>query len=122
LTVDLWQLKFDQVPLGSPRPDCPTCSSRRFDFLDRARPSQATVLCGHDAIQVLPEPGLILDLQALAERLRPVGKVMVSRFLLRFDEPTGGRRLTVFPDGRAIIKGTTDESEARSLYARFVGA
>jgi adenylyltransferase/sulfurtransferase len=122
LTMDLWQLKFDQVALGSPRPDCPTCSRRQFEFLNRARPSQATVLCGHDAIQVLPEPGVILDLQELARRLRPVGEVMVSRFLLRFDDASGGRQLTVFPDGRAIIKGTTDETEARSLYARFVGA
>jgi molybdopterin-synthase adenylyltransferase len=65
---------------------------------------------------------VILDLQELARRLRPVGEVMVSRFVLRFDDPSGGRQLTVFPDGRAIIKGTTDEAEARSLYARFVGA
>jgi molybdopterin/thiamine biosynthesis adenylyltransferase len=122
LTMDLWQLKFDQVALGLPRPDCPACGEGHFDFLDRARPSQATVLCGHDAIQVLPEPGVILDLQELARRLRPVGEVMVSRFVLRFDDPSGGRQLTVFPDGRAIIKGTTDEAEARSLYARFVGA
>jgi molybdopterin/thiamine biosynthesis adenylyltransferase len=122
LTIDIWQLKFDQVALDFPRPDCPACSSMRFDFLDRARPSQSTVLCGHDAIQVLPEPGVRLDLQALAERLRPVGEVMVSRFLLRFDDASDGRQLTVFPDGRAIIKGTTDETEARSLYARFVGA
>jgi molybdopterin-synthase adenylyltransferase len=122
LTMDLWNFKFDQVPLGLPQPGCPTCDNRQFEFLDRARPSQATVLCGHDAIQVLPEPGVILDLQELASRLKLIGEVMVSRFLLRFDDASGGRQLTVFPDGRAIIKGTTDEFEARSLYARFVGA
>jgi adenylyltransferase/sulfurtransferase len=31
-------------------------------------------------------------------------------------------QLTFFPDGRAIIKGTTDVGVARSLYARLIGA
>ena len=30
--------------------------------------------------------------------------------------------MTIFPDGRAIIKGTDDVGVARSLYARYVGA
>ena len=29
--------------------------------------------------------------------------------------------MTVFPDGRAIIKGTSDAGIARSLYAKYVG-
>lgn len=122
LTIDLWNLTFDRVLVGSPRTDCPTCGARNFEFLDRARPSQATVLCGHDAIQVLPDLASDLDLEVLAQRLRPAGDVMANRFLLRYVDPVSQYQLTVFPDGRAIIKGTTDESEARSVYARFIGA
>ena len=121
LAVDVWELSFDRVPLDAPRPDCPTCRLHRYDFLDRARPSQSTVLCGHDAIQVLPDPPTKLDLNTLAQRLNPLGEVMPEQFLIRFEDPVTQNQITVFPDGRAIIKGTTDESEARSLYARFIG-
>jgi molybdopterin-synthase adenylyltransferase len=30
--------------------------------------------------------------------------------------------MTIFHDGRAIVKGTTDAGIARSLYARYVGS
>ncbi|MEO7022308.1 MAG: thiazole biosynthesis adenylyltransferase ThiF, partial [Ktedonobacteraceae bacterium] len=60
-----------------------------------------------------------LDLAALAERLRPVGQVAHNEFLLRFSVDT--YELTVFPDARAIIKGTDDEQVARSVYARYIG-
>ena len=63
--------------------------------------------------------GTILDLSGLAERLRPVGEVSYNDFLLRFSVDT--YELTVFPDARAIIKGTDDEQVARSVYARYIG-
>jgi molybdopterin/thiamine biosynthesis adenylyltransferase len=121
LAIDLWQLTFDQVPLGSPDPDCPACGARRFEFLDRSRPAQSTVLCGHDAVQVLPKSGVKLDLTALTDRLRPLGGVRQTKFLLFFVDPTTDAQLTIFPDGRAIVKGTSDETAARSIYARYVG-
>ncbi len=121
-SIDLWGMSFDRIPLGPPRDDCPTCGERRFEFLERARPSQSTILCGHDAIQIVPTSPSKLDLTALADRLNPLGQVLASKFLVRFDDPLSHYQLTIFPDGRAIIKGTTDEIEARSVYARFVGA
>jgi adenylyltransferase/sulfurtransferase len=30
--------------------------------------------------------------------------------------------LTVFPDGRALVHGTTDPAAARSIYAKYVGS
>jgi molybdopterin-synthase adenylyltransferase len=121
LAIDLWQLTFDRVPLPSPRPDCPTCGKRQFDFLNQSLPSHSTVLCGHDAVQVRPGPGVKLDLAAMSDRLRPLGEVKQTRFLLFFVDPVTKAELTIFPDGRAIVKGTTDETEARSIYARYVG-
>jgi adenylyltransferase/sulfurtransferase len=121
LSFDVWSLVAQRVPLPARDPNCPTCGRRQFTFLDRTRPSQTTQLCGHDAVQVLVTPALALDLNSLAERLRPSGKVMVNRFLLRFDDPVTGHELTVFPDGRAIVKGTTDPTAARSLYAKYIG-
>lgn len=121
LAVDVWRLAFDRIPLDAPSPDCPTCGHRQFTFLDRPALTQATVLCGHDAVQVRVHPGVSLDLDALARRLRPAGDVLANPFLVRFRDATAGHELTVFADGRAIIKGTGDEAEARSIYARYVG-
>jgi adenylyltransferase/sulfurtransferase len=76
-------------------------------------------LCGRDAVQI-HERSRPLDLADLAERLAPLGVVRANEFALRFETPP--YLLTIFPDGRAIVKGTTDVGVARSLYARYVGA
>lgn len=119
LALDAWNLSFDRIPLGAPNPDCPACARRDFGFLERATPSQTTSLCGRDAVQVLMQPPARISLPQLAERLKPLGRVGVNAYLLRF--AAGEHELTVFPDGRAIVKGTTDPAEARSLYARYIG-
>jgi adenylyltransferase/sulfurtransferase len=56
----------------------------------------------------------------LGDRLKTLGSVRRNDFALKFSvEPY---EMTLFPDGRAIIKGTTDTAVARSLYARYVGS
>jgi molybdopterin-synthase adenylyltransferase len=117
--VDVWDLGFRQVELDGPEPDCPACGQRVFVFLDRDAPRQTTELCGADAIQVSIYPPAEISFEALADRLRTAGTVDYNRYLLRFQ--TNGYMLTVFPDGRAIVKGTVDPAEARSVYSRFVG-
>jgi molybdopterin-synthase adenylyltransferase len=55
----------------------------------------------------------------MSKRLQHLGSVRHTNFILKFwKEPY---EMTLFPDGRAIIKGTTDTALARSLYARYVG-
>jgi len=60
-----------------------------------------------------------LDLEELKARLEPLGEVRFNEFALRFIIPP--YEMTVFADGRAIVKGTSDTGVARSLYARYVG-
>jgi len=122
LAIDVWRLSLDRIPLPAPRPDCPTCGRRDFAFLVEISPSRTTVLCGHDAVHVRVHPSVTLDLAALSARLGAIGDVRSNRYLLRFRESAGAHELTVFADGRAIVKGTTDPTEARVLYARYVGA
>lgn len=121
LSIDIWNLRMDTVPLGGPRADCPACQRHQYAYLDRDTTQQMTVLCGHDAVQVLPPAGLNVDLTALGRRLRAIGTVTGNRFLLRFEDAETECSLTVFPDGRAIVQGTTDAGRARSIYARYVG-
>ena len=88
-------------------------------ILDAETSEFSAVLCGRDAVQIAPAAPNALDLQSLADRLAPLGEVKVNEYLLRFSSECN--ELTVFRDGRAIIKGTDDIPTARSLYARYIG-
>ncbi len=118
--MDLWENTFERIELPR-QPDCVACGLGTYDFLDAAIDEGGTTLCGRNAVQVRPPRGTVgtLDLAVLAERLRPVGDVASNGFLLRLR--VDGHEVTVFPDGRAIIKGTDDLVAARSLYAKYVG-
>jgi molybdopterin-synthase adenylyltransferase len=121
LWIDVWYNSVQRTPLGGPVADCPTCRGRRFEFLEATAGTRATTLCGRDAVQVRPTAGGgPLPLDALAERLAPVGRVRASEHLVRLT--VNGYELTVFRDGRAIVKGTSDPAVARGLYARYVGS
>ena len=108
-------------------PDCPVCVHRRFDYLAGTQSDRATILCGRRAVHVRPAPAGSsageaadsVDLRRLADRLAVLGPVEDREFFLRVQ--ARDFTLTVFPDGRAIFDGLTDEARARSLYARFVG-
>jgi molybdopterin-synthase adenylyltransferase len=116
-TVDVWSGEIRQTQPPARDPHCPCCGLRQFPFLSGARRAPIS-LCGRNAVQI-HERARPLDLQDLAARIGRVAPVRANEFALRaLIEPY---ELTVFPDGRAIIKGTTDTGVARSLYARYVG-
>jgi molybdopterin/thiamine biosynthesis adenylyltransferase len=116
-TLDLWSGQIREIEQPGPQPDCPACGARRFPHLQPGRQSPIT-LCGRNAVQI-HERSRPLDLEELRRRLAPLGEVRANEFALRFFTPPF--ELTVFPDGRAIIKGTSDPGVARSVYARYIG-
>lgn len=127
LNIDLWsnsvmQLKVDHVRGTS---NCPCCKQRDFEYLDGRAGSSATSLCGRDAVQLRhrQRPDAV-DLDMLAGRLSSHGRVVANEFMLRAELEDGGKayELTLFPDGRAIVKGTGEISVARSVYAKFIGS
>jgi molybdopterin/thiamine biosynthesis adenylyltransferase len=118
--VDVWSGDFDRAQAQRSKARCPVCDDGQYELLDAERGSMATVLCGRNAVQISPRPAQSLDLAMLAERLAEAGSVTINRYLLRLD--VEGWQLTVFPDGRAIVKGTDDPAQARALYARYVGS
>jgi molybdopterin/thiamine biosynthesis adenylyltransferase len=118
LSFDVWTNEHAEVAAGHPRVDCLTCGQREFPYLAGKRRPQIT-LCGRNSVQI-HERQRPVDFTEMTSRLQPHGKVKHNDFVLKFwREPY---ELTLFPDGRAIIKGTTDTAVARSLYARFVGS
>ena len=116
--ADLWQNEFHSSPAPLPRADCRTCARREFVHLaGEARPQ--ITLCGRNSVQI-HERGRRLDLDALRQRLAAHGEVRNNPYLLRLRLPE--HELTLFADGRAIVRGTTDPALARSIYARYVGS
>jgi molybdopterin/thiamine biosynthesis adenylyltransferase len=119
VTVDLWQAQFEVMDLRGRAPWCPACTEGRFDYA-QATAGGTAVLCGRDAVQLRPPPGVQVALPALAERLRPLGEVKSNEYLLRFTAE--GHEMAVFADGRAIVKGVDSPAAARALYARYIGS
>ena len=117
--IDLWQNTWDELGAPDADPQCPCCGRRRFDYLEGREGAETSSLCGRDAVQVRGRADANLDLDELARRLAPLGRVERTPFLLRAD--IDAWRLTVFADGRAIIGGTEDPALAKSVYVRYVG-
>jgi molybdopterin-synthase adenylyltransferase len=127
LNIDLWAGAIMQFKVASAyeRGDCPCCKHGRYEFLEGRAGSSADVLCGRDAVQLTHrQQQATLDFDAIAARLRRHGKVVANQFLLRASIDDNGRpyELTLFPDGRAIVKGTGEANVARSVYAKYVGS
>src|SRR5256714_91814 len=118
LSFDLWSNLHAEVAAAHPRAGCRACGERNFLHLAGKDRPQVT-LCGRNSVQI-HERARIVDLAEMSKRLKPHGAVRHNDFVLKFwHEPY---EMTLFPDGRAIIKGTTDTTLARSLYARYVGS
>ena len=118
VSFDLWTNEHADISASKPRSGCRTCGDRQFVHLaGEARPH--ITLCGRNSVQI-HERQRPIDFAEMDRRLQPHGMVRHNEFVLKFwHEPY---EMTVFPDGRAIIKGTTDTAVARSLYARYIGS
>ena len=119
MQFDVWANDRQRIKLGEPNQDCKTCGQRIFEFLDAESQEFSAVLCGRNAVQIAPPQAVTLDLESLAATLSSITDVKQNEYLLRFTSDEN--EITVFSDGRAIVKGTDDISAARSLYAKYIG-
>jgi molybdopterin/thiamine biosynthesis adenylyltransferase len=118
LSYDVWSNDYAAIKADKPRAECRCC--QQHDFVHLAGEGRPHItLCGRNSVQI-HERQRPIDFSEITRRLTPHGTVRQNEFILRFwHDPY---ELTLFPDGRAIIKGTTDTAIARSLYARYVGS
>jgi adenylyltransferase/sulfurtransferase len=118
LSFDVWTNEHAEISAATPRPGCRACGERNFIHLaGEGRPH--ITLCGRNSVQI-HERQRPIDFTEMHTRLQPHGTVRHNDFVLKFwRDPY---EMTLFPDGRAIIKGTTETAVARSLYARYVGS
>ncbi|MGL4514755.1 MAG: ThiF family adenylyltransferase [Lacipirellulaceae bacterium] len=117
--IDLWANRWRSLSI-KPTPGCRACGERDFAWLDGRRAHSSVTLCGRGAVQLSPPEGApAVDLRATRERLATLGVVRGNEFLVRVDAPPHG--LTLFADGRVIVTGVEDESQARGVVARLLG-
>jgi len=114
LYFDLWSRKVNTIQVAR-APGCPTCVEKRLEFLDR--PSRTATLCG-EVVQILPRERGNLDLVELAGRLSRLGKAELRGGVVVAE--VEGASFTVFPDGRALIKGVPDPGRAQALYDQYI--
>jgi molybdopterin-synthase adenylyltransferase len=121
LSFDLWSNERSEISTTKPNPACTVCGQRIFTHLaGEGRPH--ITLCGRNSVQI-HEHHRPVDFAAMRDRLLPhtdIHDLRSNDLLLRFKR--GPHTFTLFPDGRALIQGTTDITLARSLYARFIGS
>jgi len=119
IVVDVWKGTFQKLKTGY-RKDCPACQGK-YEYLEGKTGLQITSLCGQNVVQVLNTQNVEISLTELAARLEPVANVTVNDFMLRFNADKE-REMIVFPDGRALVRNTSDESLARALYTKYIGS
>jgi len=118
LSIDAWTNDRSEISAAKRREGCCVCEGHVFDYLKGKTRPQIT-LCGRNSVQI-HERQRPVDFSEMSSRLSPHGQVRYNDMVLKFWRDS--YELTLFRDGRAIIKGTNDPAVARSLYARFVGS
>jgi len=117
LQFDIWDNRFNRHVFNR-NPDCECCGKREFVFLEEANEELITVLCDGSVQIILPGTSEA-DLKAIAGKLKGVKNLEVNPFRLEFE--ADGKKVTLFRDRRAIIRGTSDKGIARSIYSKYLG-
>jgi len=122
--IDAWSGRFVNMKVQSAYDagNCPCCKHGEFHYLEGRLAGSTTTLCGRDAVQVNPGGATRIDFAIIAKKLQPIAARLVSHNHFMLKAEVDGYELTLFPDGRAIIKGTHDHDKARTLYAKYFGA
>lgn len=121
IAIDLWENHFSEINVMRliENGGCRVCVRKEFDYLEGRKGGEITRVCGANQIQIKPTVGYNVNLEEIAKNLKGVDRIMVNPFLLRF--AVGEFDVTLFPDGRALIKGTEDLTTARMILAKYLG-
>jgi adenylyltransferase/sulfurtransferase len=100
---------------------CETCGENPdFPSLQQASDSLYAVLCGREAVQILPDSKRTITLDDAENAGRRVG-AEVKRTPYFVQLHALGHRMVFFGDGRMIIHGIRNITEGRRLYHQIFG-
>jgi len=122
ILLSVWNAGFQARRLFEqtrPRSSCQVCAGSAFPALDGEGASEVVKLCGRHSVQVAPAGRQRPNFDALEARLALVGRIRRSEHLLSADLEDVS--LTIFSDGRCVVRGTGDVGRARGLYDRYIG-
>ena len=121
LQIDVWTGTWQTISANGARSEeCRCCGQHQFHFLEGQENARLTRLCGRNAVQISPPRPTRSDFQQISKRLDKSAKIDLNEYLLRIR--VEGYEIALFADGRSIIRGTDDFSEARALYAKYIGS
>ncbi|MBN1678383.1 MAG: ThiF family adenylyltransferase [Candidatus Thermoplasmatota archaeon] len=118
MVLDVWHGDLQRIKVRR-NPGCGTCGRRDFKFLQARERKTVVSLCGRNAVQIRPAKQLAGGLADLRRNLARSGEVEMADGVLKFKAK--GVELTVFPDGRTIIGGTTNLSKAKTIFSKYIG-
>jgi len=118
LFIDVWDNSFNSVELPI-IPECPACGKKEYHYLSNRKGTYTTSLCGQNAVQIVPGQVRKIDFAHVAKGLIHLGDCQYNSFLLRLK--IGETEITLFSDGRAIIKNIENENKAKALYTEYFG-
>jgi molybdopterin/thiamine biosynthesis adenylyltransferase len=119
ISYEIWSHRFQRIEIDSgTMVTCPVCAEGKFEYLN-GNPLRTVTLCGRNAVQLIPGVKGDMDFEKLSKSIGAFGTVQFNDFLLKCYSPP--YELTLFKDGRAIVKGTEEAALARSVYSKMVG-
>lgn len=118
VNVDVWNGVWESFELKKDR-SCPLCGHGKYDYLDARVSSKTVSLCGRNAMQITPGRKSVMDFKDMAQRLERAGSVHYNEHILKFS--ADGIEISLFRDGRAILKGVTDEAAAKTAFSKYIG-
>ncbi len=124
-SFDFWNNRFRPLAIDETLCwECRACRKGHYDFLDAQSncASTAVAVCGRSAVQITPAAPTRVPLARLAEAWRSLGEVQQNRFFVRLKKAESSIQFTLFADGRAVVDGVEEPSQARALYDRLVGS
>jgi len=117
-SFDVWSLRFHNFETKK-NPECSICVKKEYKLLKGDKGLSISNLCGQDSIQLIDLKQDGIDLKLLEERISKFSNVKANKFLLKFS--VDSKDVTVFKDGRTIIKGIIDQVEAKTFYNKYLG-
>ncbi len=118
VSLNPWDNEVNMLKLDK-SDNCLCCGEGNYEFLNREKGDLVLSLC-EKGVQIIPGVSADIDLRTISARIAwDNNNYQISDYMLRgtFE----GVTISLFSDGRAIIKGLGDEGAAESFYSRIIG-
>ncbi|MDM5192162.1 thiazole biosynthesis adenylyltransferase ThiF [Bacillus hominis] len=122
VSFDVWKNEYSCMNVQKLRKhNCPSCGEQAlYPYLNKENTSKTAVLCGRNTVQIRPPHKEEMNFEQYKELLNGrVNDLNVNPYLLSFSVEE--KRLVAFKDGRVLVHGTKDISEAKTIYHRYFG-